>query len=303
MSISEILGAAALIFFFWLVNKIVESVSRKKKEKKEAKARAAEPVFTPRRFSVPEPAGECAGGHQFDEAYPGEYIRDTPYLPMMISSCVTKRCRICGCREKPLLGPEDLPKGKEIPADVKERVYRYAKIREMSQQELQDLIRDPEEDLSCRIYAAECITDEERILQLLHENHRKNPKDEDTAVWTRLVWQLPAAPGGLFEKIAADASCPRGARRAAVTRILDTDALDRLEADPVLAAACKKQRPEAVCREGHDWKVIRTTIKSHDDYRMNSPYWVADTFRCTRCGKTREGEMYMTMTSPFAKDD
>ena len=87
-----------------------------------------------------------------------------------------------------------------------------------------------------------------------------------------------------------------------ITRILDLDVLDRLSEDRDLADACKNQRPEAICKEGHDWKVIEKHIVAHDSYRVNSPYLVVDTYRCTRCGKTRQGEMYKTMTSPYADD-
>ena len=304
MSTSEFIGIAVIIVILIVANRISESVKKNKAERKKNAELARQPVYTRRQFSVPAPSGECKNGHQFAEAYSGYCIHVTPYVPMHLKPCPVNRCRICGCREKPPLGPEDLPAGQEVPKELNDRIFRFAKIRDMSQEDLARLIRDPDEDLDYRMYAAETITDQTLILQLLRKSHMKNPKEDDTAVWTRLVWQLPSAPdGGPFESIAADPAYPKGARELAITRILDMDVLERLAADPDLIEACGRQRPEAMCREGHDWKVISTNIKAHDSYRTNSPYWVVDTYRCTRCGKTRYGEMRRTMTSPYANDD
>ena len=304
MSNSEFIGITVLIVVMIIVNQILEKRKKKKKQQQAREKAAQTPSYIPRKFSIPEPSGACKNGHQFQEAYTGEYIYSTPYVPTQLRPCETKRCRICGCREKPLPGPEDLPKDTEIRQDLKDKIYRYAKIRAMSQQSLASLIRDPNEDLSYRMYAAEVITDEQLILALLKESHMKDPKADDTAVWTRLVWQLPSTPdGGPFESIAADPSYPKGARQAAITRILDMDVLEKLAADPDLIEACGKQRPEAMCRDGHIWKVIGTKIEAHDSHRINSPYWVVDTYQCTRCGKTRKGESRRTMTSPYAHDD
>ncbi len=298
----------AVAFYSFLIRLIVKAVKKRKKARQEKLNPTPEPEPEPAaapapRFVIPVPSGACEKGHQFTEAYGGWYIHNTPYLPMHLRGCATKRCRICGCREKPLLGPEDLPKG-SVPKELKEKLHRFGRIRGMSQEALERLIRDTGEDLDYRIYAAECMTDEARILELLKGAYLEDPNANESAVWTRLVWQLPADPdGGLFESIAADTSYPIKARELAITRILDLDALDRLAADPDLAKACQTQRPEAICREGHIWTVTETKIVSHDSYRMNSPYWVVDKLRCARCGKTRESEMYCRLTSPYARDD
>ena len=86
--------------------------------------------------------------------------------------------------------------------------------------------------------------------------------------------------------------------------------------DPFPARTSMNSPPSGVCEGGretadsggaglncHDWEKENTRIVAHDSYRMNSPYWVVDQYRCTRCGKTWEGEKYMTMTSPYAEDD
>ncbi len=300
----EFVLAIAVIVLLYFVDKIVGSLGNRKKARRQKGDLPEEPSYTPRRFEIPAPSGACKNGHQFTDAYAGERIHSTPYVPAHLRSCPTRRCRVCGCREAPLPGPEDLPKGEAVPEALREKIYRFAKMRDMSQQELDRLIRDPNEDIDYRKYAAELMTDEALILRLLHRSHMKDPKEDDTAVWTRLVWQLPAAPdGGPFESIAADPSYPTGSRRLAIARILDMDALDRLAADPDLAEACDQQRPEALCREGHDWQVIGTRIEAHDSHRMNSPYWCVDTYRCSRCGKTRQGESYCRTTSPYANDD
>ena len=295
------IGVVVLIYF---ISRIADSIKERKKNRQSEEEGVQQEVFIPaRKFEIPPPAGACKGGHQFEEAYAGETVHSTPYLPAHMKPCPTKRCRICGCREKPLPGPQDLPAG-NIPKELKQKVLRYGKIQNMSQQELDRLIRNPDEDLSYRIHAAEVITDKALILGLLRESHMKDPKENDTAVWTRLIWQLSVEPDSEpFKSVAADPAYPKAARELVITRILDKDVLNRLAEDPDLADACKKQQPEALCRDGHIWIVSDTKIVSHDSYRMNSPYWVVDTYRCSRCGKTKQGEMHCTFRSPYADDD
>ena len=301
---ADIILAIGLIIFFYFINRIANFITKKKKEWKTArKSGQEEPSLPVPKFVIPPPSGACSGGHQFEEAYAGETVHSTPYVPAHMKPCETKRCRICGCRMTRLPGPQDMPAG-DVPKDLKHILKRYGKIQNMSQQELDRLIRNPEEGLAFRIHAAEVITDKTLILGLLRESHMKDPKEDDKAVWTRLIWQLPAEPDSEpFRSVAADPSFPKTARELAVTRILDLDVLDTLAKDADLAAACEKQRPEALCRDGHIWTVYNTKIVSHDSYRMNSPYWVVDTYRCSRCGKTKQGEMRCTFRSPYADDD
>ena len=70
--------------------------------------------------------------------------------------------------------------------------------------------------------------------------------------------------------------------------------LERLQALSGLAAACHRQRFEAICREGgHEWELVEDSVSERDSPRLRAEgrkLWIVPDYRCRKCGLMRMGE-------------
>ena len=208
----------------------------------------------------------CRNRHIYHDAYyiyPGIFSRNRRAWPV-------KRCRICGRKETPADGPES--------------------IRNLSDNDLRNLICDSRQKNDLRIAAAEKIRDEKIILDILRNYYPDLTDNGPEQLKTILIWQLDEHPeGSLFESIAADPDFEMKVRKAAITRVWDMDALDRLSTDPDIVEACKEQRYEVICKTGHNWKIDHWELEMYDENDWGSIRWKIPHYRCEKCGKTREG--------------
>ena len=208
----------------------------------------------------------CRNHHIYREAY-------TIYPDCLYSwkyGRKVNRCRICGRIENPVNEPES--------------------IINASDNDLRDLICDHKQKSDLRGAAAEKIRDEAIILDILRNFSPESTDEDDELLKTILIWQLDEHPeGGLFESIAADPEYEMKVRKAAITRIWDTEALERLSADPDLTEACTEQRYEVICKTGHNWKIDHWELEMYDENDWGSIRWKIPHYKCAKCGKTREG--------------
>ena len=79
-------------------------------------------------------------------------------------------------------------------------------------------------------------------------------------------------------------------RLDALRRIWDLKTLERLAAGPDYTVQCEAQRLEALCRTGHNWKYEGTRLVMQNEDDWGSIRWNVPQYRCTRCGKTKEGK-------------
>ncbi len=208
----------------------------------------------------------CRNHHIYHEAY-YQYSKNSSWnrkaWPVM-------RCRICGRMKTPANEPES--------------------IKDLSDSELRDLICDSRKNGELRAAAAEKIKDETIILDILRNYDPDRTDSDHKYLKTILIWQLDEHPeGGLFESIAADPDHEMGVRCAAITRVWDMEALDRLSQDPDIAIVCEEQRYEAICKTGHNWQVDHWELEMYDENDWGSIRWKIPHYKCANCGKTRVG--------------
>ena len=230
----------------------------------------------------------CKGQHQFDISKRAEHnsveLIDKPHERLV--SAVVSRCRRCGARAKYVRSPKlntlsfmDSMRVNREQLD-REICRAYRQLDSADPQQLAGIIGDVHRDGNLRVAAAERLWDEALILPLLRE------LDSD-GVKGVLIWQLSCEFD--FASIAADPGYGMEVRRTAVSRVWDADALERLSRLEGLKNECIEQRFEAICPVGHDWKLEKTEIVYQDEEDWGSIRWNVPTYRCARCGKTKQG--------------
>ena len=230
----------------------------------------------------------CGGRHSYRNVHWGAFVKASQYHPTRLELHWIERCRVCGRRRTPACGANAIPSLSGLPEALREEFRVFREILGMPDSERHAFILAHPENHVLRVAAAERMTDEALILDLLRrEIPGKNDPVQDLK--TVLLWQLQEhEDGGLFPAIAEDPAYGAFVRTAAVGRIWDPDALQRLSRMPELTGACAGQAREVVCPNGHQWELEREETVMNDESDWGSIRWRVRHYRCARCGAVRE---------------